>query len=75
MGGEEVQLHSYVTPLTATRRSFTARLLYPWGTNPQYPLDSRRMGKCQSWSICCGEEKNLGPLPGIEPQMVQPVAK
>jgi hypothetical protein len=32
---------------------------------PQYPLD-RRLGGPQSWSQCCGEEKNFALL-GIKP--------
>jgi hypothetical protein len=44
-----------------TRQNFTVLLLYPSGTNPQYPLKSRRMGKCQSWSICCGEKSRAPP--------------
>jgi hypothetical protein len=30
------------------------------------PLD-RRLGGTQSWFGSCGVEKNLSPLPGIEP--------
>jgi hypothetical protein len=38
------------------------------GKNPRYPLD-RRLGGPQSRSGRCGLEKNLLPLPGIEPQI------
>jgi hypothetical protein len=34
------------------------RRLYPWGKSPQYPLDTR-LGRLQSQSGGCGEEKNL----------------
>jgi hypothetical protein len=37
--------------------------------SPWYPLD-RRLGGPQSRSGRCGEEKNLLPLPGIEPQFL-----
>jgi hypothetical protein len=45
--------------------SFTPRPLYPQGKSPQYPLD-RKLGGLQSRSRCCGVEKNLLPLSGIE---------
>jgi hypothetical protein len=38
-------------------------------TAPRYPMD-RRLGRPQSRSVRCGEERNLLPLPGIEPQSV-----
>jgi hypothetical protein len=38
----------------------------PTGTDPRYPLD-KRLGEHQSWSGRCGKDKNLLPLPGIEP--------
>jgi hypothetical protein len=41
--------------------SFTPRPIYP-----PYPLDRKLCGP-QSQYGCCGEEKNLFPLPGIEP--------
>jgi hypothetical protein len=37
-----------------------------------YPLD-RRLDGPQSRSGCGGEEKNSQPLPGLEPQIIQPV--
>jgi hypothetical protein len=37
-------------------------------------LYSHRLGKQQSWSGCCEVEKNLLPLPGIEPLAVQSAA-
>jgi hypothetical protein len=48
--------------------------LYPWGKKPWYPLD-RMLDGFQSWSRCCGVEKNLLPQPGIKPQLsiLQPV--
>jgi len=36
----------------------------------QYPLN-RRLSGPQSWSWLCREEKNLLPLPGFEPQIIQ----
>jgi hypothetical protein len=50
------------------------RLLQPQGKSPWYPLD-RRLGGPQSQSVCCGEEKNSQPTPGLEPQIIQPVAQ
>jgi hypothetical protein len=47
--------------------SFMPPLLYPSGKSHWYPLD-RRMGGPQSQSGCCGGNKNLLPLPGIEPR-------
>jgi hypothetical protein len=41
--------------------SFTPLLLYPWGKNPQYPMD-RRLGRPQGQSGCCGKEKYLALL-------------
>jgi hypothetical protein len=49
--------------------SFTPLPLYSWGHSPQYSLH-RRLGGPQSRSGCHGEEKNLLPLPGIEPQFL-----
>jgi hypothetical protein len=39
------------------------------GKGLQYPL-YRRLGEPQSWSRCFGDEKNLLPLPVIEPQPI-----
>jgi hypothetical protein len=44
-----------------------APVTLPQGNCPQYPL-YRRLGGLQSWSECCGEEKNSQSLSGIEPQ-------
>jgi hypothetical protein len=46
----------------------------PQGKNPWHPLD-RRSGGPQSRSRRGGEEKNLQPLPGIEPRIIQPVSQ
>jgi hypothetical protein len=51
-----------------------SRPLYPQGKTPQYPLDGR-LGGPQSWSGHGCEEKNSQPLPGLEPQIMQPVVK
>jgi hypothetical protein len=45
--------------------------LHHRGKNPQYTL-AGRLGGLQSESGCCGIEKNLLPLPGIEPQPSSP---
>jgi len=42
------------------------RLLYPWGSNPWYPLNKIPTGGLQSLSECGGEEKNSLPLLGME---------
>jgi hypothetical protein len=47
--------------------SFTPRPLCPQGKSPRYPL-CRRLGGSKSRSRRCGEEKNLLPLPEIEPR-------
>jgi hypothetical protein len=54
--------------------SFTPRPLYPQGKSPWYSLD-RRLGGPHNRSGRGGEEKNSQPPPGIEPQIVQPVAQ
>jgi hypothetical protein len=54
--------------------SFTPRPLYPQGNSPWYPLD-RRQGGPQSRPGHGGEEKNSQPPPGIEPPIIQPLAK
>jgi hypothetical protein len=54
--------------------SFTPQLIYPQGKSPWYPLD-RRLGGPQNRSGRAGEEKNSQPLPGLEPQIIQPVAQ
>lgn len=46
--------------------SFMFWLLYHSGKSPHSPLN-RRMGRSQSWSGHCAEEKNQLPLPGIQP--------
>jgi hypothetical protein len=46
--------------------SFMSMSLYHQGNIPRYPLD-RRLSGPQSWSGCCGVEKHLLPLSGIEP--------
>jgi hypothetical protein len=51
--------------------SFRSWLLYPRGKNPQYSLDRRLCGP-QSWSGCCGVERNFLPLPRIEPRPSSP---
>jgi hypothetical protein len=40
--------------------------LYPQGKSPWYPLD-RRLGRPQSQSACCGEEKYLAPAINLTP--------
>jgi hypothetical protein len=54
--------------------SFTPRPFHPKGRSPWNTLD-RRLGELQSRSGRGGEEKNSQPLPGIEPQIMQPVAQ
>jgi hypothetical protein len=51
--------------------SFTPRPLYLRGKCPRYPL-YRRLGGPQSQSGRCGVEKNLLPMPGIEPRPSSP---
>jgi hypothetical protein len=51
--------------------SFTSRPLYPWRKSPHYPLVTRLAGP-YSRSVRCAVEKNLLPLPGIEPWLCSP---
>jgi hypothetical protein len=44
-------------------------LLRNFGETVCYPF-SRRLGGSQSWTECCGEEKNVLLLPEIEPQFL-----
>jgi hypothetical protein len=44
------------------------------GNSPWYLLD-RSLGGPQNRSVRGGEEKNSQPLPGLEPQVIQPVAQ
>jgi hypothetical protein len=43
----------------------------PWGKSLRHPLD-RRLGGPHGQSGCCGVEKNLLPLLGIEPRPSNP---
>jgi hypothetical protein len=43
----------------------------PSGIKPLYPLD-RRLGGPQSWFGLDGDDKNLLPLPDIEPRSFSP---
>jgi hypothetical protein len=49
--------------------SFTPRLLYPRRNSPCYPSD-RRLCEPRRRYGHCGEEKDLLPLPAIEPQFL-----
>ena len=62
-----VQLHSFLTLALDRGVSFTLYLC----TNRSPHLLNRRLGGPQSWSGRFGEEKNLLPLPGIEPHITQ----
>jgi hypothetical protein len=54
--------------------SFTPQPLYPQGKSPWYTMDRKQDGLQRS-SGFGGEEKNSQPLPGFEPQIIQPVAQ
>jgi hypothetical protein len=54
--------------------SFKTRPLYPQGKSPRYPMDERLRWP-HNQSAYGGEEKNSQPLPGLEPPIIQPVAK
>jgi hypothetical protein len=54
--------------------SFRPRTFYHQGKSPWYPLD-RRLGGPHNQSGRGGKEKNSQPLPGLEPQIIQPVAQ
>jgi hypothetical protein len=51
--------------------SFTLRPLYSQGYSPWYPLN-RKLGEPQSRSGHCVVQKNVWPLPGIEPRPPSP---
>jgi hypothetical protein len=51
---------------------FAPRPVYSQGKSPWYPLD-RRLGGSQNRSGRSGEEKNLQPLLGLEPPIIQPI--
>jgi hypothetical protein len=73
----ERRYSSTLLDLGTTRRqvvSFTSLPLYPWGSNPQYPLH-RRLGGPQSQSGHCGVKINLSALLGIKLQLFQPIAR
>jgi hypothetical protein len=46
--------------------SITQQQLFHWGKSPQYLTD--RLGRFQSRSGNCGEEKKLFPLLGMKPE-------
>jgi len=52
--------------------SFTPRPIYRQWKSSWYPLH-RWLGGPQRRSGRCGKEKNLKPLPGLEPPIIQPV--
>jgi hypothetical protein len=54
--------------------NFTPQPFYPQGKSPWYPLD-RRLAGPQRRSGRGGEEKNVQPLLGLEPPIIQPVAQ
>jgi hypothetical protein len=54
--------------------SFTPQALYPQGRGPWYPLD-RRLGGPPSRYGRGSEERNSQPLPELEPQIIQPLAR
>jgi hypothetical protein len=64
--------HSSLQPLDGGGWSVSCLDHFTPGKEPRYPL-SRRLGGLQSWSGDFGEEKILMPLPGFEPQAVQPI--
>jgi hypothetical protein len=45
--------------------------LTPGGESPHYPLD-RKLRAHRNWSGCCGIQKNILPLPGIELRLSSP---
>jgi hypothetical protein len=49
-------------------------LLHPRGKSPWYALKTN-LGELESWSGRFGEEKNLFPKPGFEPQIIQFIAQ
>jgi hypothetical protein len=55
--------------------SFKPRQFYLHGNSPWYPLDRRLGGGDQSRYGRVGEDKNSQPLPGLEPQIIKPVAQ
>jgi hypothetical protein len=69
-GGVEIWLHSFITLAEDGGEwrwgvSLTLWPIYSRGKSTQYPLN-RGLCRLQSQSGCCGEEKNILPLPGFE---------
>jgi hypothetical protein len=71
----EVQFH-YVLTFTLDRSEWSTShpSHFTHGKEPWYPLN-RRLGGPQNWSGHFGKKKNLLPLPGFEPQIIQPTAQ
>jgi len=54
--------------------NFTTKLLYSQGETPWYSLKTST-DRPQNWAGHFGKQKNPLPLPRIEPQTFQPMAK
>jgi hypothetical protein len=73
--GVELYLHAFLTSaLGGSEWSASRPSRFTPGKSPWYPSD-RRLGGPQNRSGGGGEEKNLQPLPGLEPPIIQPVAQ
>jgi hypothetical protein len=70
----ELRLLSFLTSALDGVVSLTPPLLYSQGKSPLYVL-KRRLDVPQSQYGHFGEEKNLFPLPGFEPQIIQFIAQ
>jgi len=74
VGGVEVYIHSFLTTAVGGGEWSTS---FPCCCTPvkepQYPLN-RRLDGAHSWSGHFGDEKNLLPLLGFKPQIVQPTS-
>jgi hypothetical protein len=64
--------HSSLQPLDGGEWSVSCLIRFTSGKELCYPL-YRRLGGLQSWSGQFGEQKNLMPIPGFEPQAFQPI--
>jgi hypothetical protein len=74
-GGVGVWLHAFLTSALDGGELLVSRpgCFTPWGKSLCFSLD-RRLAGSQSRSGRGGEEKNSQPLPGLEPQIIQPLA-
>jgi hypothetical protein len=70
-GGVEVKLHNCVPGHCMRAVSFTTPMIYPQDKSLQYPLD-RKLDVSHIRPGSYGVQKNILPLPKIEPRPTSP---